>query len=320
MKSQIRKIIKEEIQRLLLLEKFEDPTLASLHKLIGGGRWSDGRKLFSSLAKSKGIDWANAPVGATVAAKQGSSDSNIINVYVVTTGGVNTTGKGDGFTLSRGLLGITVGNKIAGFNGNLVSNKGDRAGASYSNKGIWNFKQMNAHADKVYQIDTSLIPNTRDMQKSREEAKRGATALMNARDILYRNKRRYEEALILKAGAGGWKSAREYVKRAHETLGKAIDANTKMLSNGEYASGWDSHYSLASRLYENIMKEFQNFQEQNKAYLKAQGKKDGSRAGGTYNKDRMDQALKTMKDYYNDFDKRMKRVMAEKPKKIQTAY
>ena len=143
---------------------------------------------------------------------------------------------------------------------------------------------MNAYADKGYQIDTSLIPNTRDIQKSREEAKRGATALMNARDIRYKNQRRYEDALTMKAGAGGWKSAREYVKRAHETLGKAIDANTKMLSNGEYASGWDSHYSLASRLYANIMDEFQKFQEQNKAYLKAQGKKDGSRAGGKYNK------------------------------------
>ncbi len=316
----IRKIIKEELQALLLTEKFEDPTLASLSKLIGGNRWSDGRKLFSSLAKSQGIDWANAPTGATVVSQQGDPDSDVINVYVVTSEKRNRTTKGGQWILSKGLLGITVGNKIAGFNGNLVSNKGDRAGASYSNKGIWNFKQMNQHADKVYQIDTSLIPNTQDMQKSREEAKRGATALMNARDIRQQNTRRYQDALTMKAGAGGWKSAREYVKRAHETLGKAIDANTKMLSNGEYASGWDSHYSLASRLYENIMKEFQNFQEQNKAYLKAQGKKDGSRAGGTYNKDRMDQALKNMKDYYNDFDKRMKRVMAEKPKKIQTAY
>ena len=320
MKSQIRQIVKEEIQRLLLLEKFEDPTLASLSKLIGGNKWSDGRQLFSSLAKSKGVDWANAPIGSTVVSKQGSSDSNVINVYIVTTGGVNTTGKGEGFTLSRGLLGITVGSKIAGFNGNLVTTKGDRAGASYSNRGIWNFKQMNAHADKVYQIDTSLIPNTADMQKSREEAKRGATALMNARDIRTQNKRRYEDALTLKAGAGGWKSARDYVKRAHETLGKAIDINTKMLSSGKYASGWDSNYSLATRLYENIMSEFKKFQEQNNGWLKNKRKSDRSKDYGSYNKERMDQAIKNMKDYYIDFDKRMKRVLAEKPKPISTGY
>jgi len=287
---------------------------------LGSSKWGAGRQLFQSLAKSKGIDWANAPTGATVVSKQGSASSEIINVYVVTSDQKNKTAKGEGWTLSKGLLGITVGSKIAGFNGNLVTSKGDRAGASYYNKGIWNFKQLNAHADKVYQIDTSLIPNNKDIQAARAEAKKGATALMKARDILQANNRRYQDALTLKAGAGGWKTARDFAKRATETLSKAIQTNTKMLSNGEYASGWDSNYSLAARLYENIMKEFQNFQEQNKAYVKYKNQKDGSRGYGKYNKERMDQALKNMKDYYTDFDKRMKRVMSEKPKKIASAW
>ena len=318
----IKKIIKEELASLLLLEKFNSKRLGKLYNMLGSGKWSAGRKFFMNLANSKGFDWANAPEAAVTISKSGATSPDMLNVFIVNSNKGNRTSKGDGWRLDKGLLGMTVGNKLAGFNANLVTNKGDRAGASYSNRGIWNFKQMNAYADEVYSINMKMIPSAKDTQAARAEAKKGATALMKAKDVAQQNKKNYQNALTLKAGAGGWKSARDYVKKAHDELLAGIAANTKQLSNGKYSTGWDSHYSLAIRLYENIMSEFKLFQEQNKAYLKNKpkpGAEDKYDRSG-YNKDRANQAIKNMKDYYNDFHKRMERVKNDPVKSIEAAY
>ena len=318
----IKQIIKEEIQSLLILEKFQSKRLGKLYNMLGSGKWADGRKLFQTLAKSRGFDWANTPEAAVTISKSGATSSDMLNVFIVNSRKGNNTSKGDGWKLDIGLLGMTVGKKLSGFNANLVSNKGDRAGASYSNRGIWNFKQMNAYADEVYSINMKMIPSAKDTQAARAEAKKGATALMKAKDVAQQNKKNYQNALTMKAGAGGWKSARDYVKKAHDELLAGIAANTKQLADGKYSTGWDSHYSLATRLYENIMSEFKVFQEQNKAYLKNKpkaGAEDKYNRSG-YNKDRANQAIKNMKDYYIDFHKRMERVKNDPVRSIEAAY
>ena len=327
-KSELKQIIKEEYEKLisegLLTEKFQSPALAALAKQLSSGTWSDGKKFFTTLAKRKGFDWANTPPEAITQGNVGSSDSNVLNVYIVTTDSKrNNTSKGEGWRLSKGLLGMTMGNKIVSMNGNLVSYKGDRAGANYQNKGIHNFKQLNAHSDKVVMIDTTKVPTSNDIKRAREEAKRGATALMKARDVLDANKRRYQSALTMKAGAEGWKGARKYVTDATAILTKAIASHTKMLSSGMIMTGWDTEYGLAARMYENIMKEFQSFQEQNKSYLdnlekeKADGKDNYS---SKYSKDRMDQTLRNMKEYSQDFTKRMVKISKMKPVKIKKGW
>ena len=326
-KSELQQIIKEEYAKLisegLITEKFQSPALAALSKMLQNGRWNTGKTLFNTLAKNKGFDWANTPNDAVSQGNTGSTNNDVLNVYIVTTEKRNTTSKGEGWRLDKGLLGMTMGNKIVGFNANLVSNKGDRAGATYSNKGISNFKQMNAHADKVVMIDTSKVPSSIEIKRSREEAKKGATALMKAKEVLDANKRRYQRALTMKAGAEGWKGARKYVTDATAILTKAIASHTKMLSSGMIMTGWDTEYGLAARMYENIMKEFQNFQEQNKAYLdnlereKADGKDNYS---SKYSKDRMDQTLRNMKEYSQDFTKRMVKISKMKPVKIKKGW
>jgi len=321
-KSELQQIIKEEYAKLisegLITEKFQSPALAALSKMLGNGRWNTGKKLFTTLAKNKGFDWANTPNDAVSQGNTGSTNKDVLNVYIVTTEKRNTTSKGEGWRLDKGLLGMTMGNKIVGFNANLVSNKGDRAGATYSNKGISNFKQMNAHADKVVMIDTSKVPSSNEIKRSREEAKKGATALMKAKEVLDANKRRYQNALTMKAGAEGWKGARKYVTDATAILTKAIASHTKMLSSGMIMTGWDTEYGLAARMYENIMKEFQNFQEQNKAYLdNLKAEKDRKdNYSSKYSKDRMDQTLRNMKEYSQDFTKRMVKLSKMKPVKI----
>ena len=57
----IRKIIKEELQALLITEKFESKKLSNLYSMLAAERWSGGKTIFTRIAAAKKFDWANAP-------------------------------------------------------------------------------------------------------------------------------------------------------------------------------------------------------------------------------------------------------------------
>ena len=257
----IRKIIKEELQSLLLMEKFESRKLSDLYKLLNAERWQGGKQIFDKMARLKKFDWVNVPDSAVIKSTSGDAGSEVMNVFIVTKAKQNMQDKGYYYsTIRPGLLGLTLGKKVLDANGSIVDRRSDRAGGDYTKKGVHNFKQFNAYADVVYRIDISRVPSSADVQKSRAKAKEGATALMSARDILRANKRRYQDALTMKAGEGGWKSARDMVKRATELFQKAIENHTKMISNGMYMDTWNNEYGNASRLYSEIMRKFATFQ------------------------------------------------------------
>ena len=119
----------------------------------------------------------------------------------------------------------------------------------------------------------------------------------------------------MKAGEGGWRSARDMVKRATEALQKAIEKHTKMLSNGMYMDTWNNEYGNATTLYNNIMDKFKRFQEQNKSALKYKDDREKK-----YHTDRMAVTLKDMQDLFKDFDRRMKQLEKAQPKKIQAGW
>ena len=308
----IRKIIKEELQSLLLTEKFESSQLAGLYSLLSG-QWRGGKELFNKIAQKQKFDWANTPDKAIKKASSGSSAHGIINIFVVTNPKKNVRDRsGWAGTVNKGLLGMTDGKTVLGINGDIATSRGGRAGADYNTKGIHNFKAFNEYADVVYQIDTSMVPSSADLQKSREEARKGATALLRARDVLDANRRRYQQALTQKAGEGGWKLARDMVKKATEELQNAIKEHTAMLSKGFYSNGWNTQYGAASRLYEQVMSNFQRFQEQNKSAMKS---KDDQ-----YYKNSMAQTLKAMQDEFKDFMRKMKQIKSQKPVKIKAGW
>ena len=313
----IRKIIKEELQSLLLTEKFQSKKLTALYSLLASERWNGGKRIFDRMADKKQFDWANTPDSAVTKATSGDSNSNVLNVFIVTKSKKNTRDKSwYGGTVSPGLLGLTLGKSVLGMNGNIVSRRGDRAGANYNTKGIHNFKAFGEYADIVYRIDTSNIPSSAELQSDRRKAKDGATALMGAREVLRKNRQRYQDALKQKAGEGGWKSAREMVKRATEAFQKAIENHTKLLSSGMYMDTWQNEYSNASNLYSEIMDKFKRFQEQNKSAMKY---KDDPRDSG-YHKDRMAGTLKEMQDAFKNFARKMKQLEGAKPIKIKSGW
>ena len=308
----IKKIIKEELQKLLITEKFQSKKLSDLYRLINTGRWSQGQKIFDQMARWKKFDWANVPDSAVVKSTSGDSSSNVMNIFVVTKEKRNYRSKSWQGTIYPGLIGMTLGKKLLGANGSLVSSKGQRAGADYNTKGIHNFKAFNEYAEVVFRIDVSQIPSSADIQAQRSKAKQGATALMNARDILRSNKQRYQAALTMKAGEGGWKSARDMAKRATEALTKAVESHTAMLSKGMYMTTWSNEYASASHLYDQVMKHFLDFQEANKSAMKQSDDR-----GKRYQLDRMAGSLKAMKDEFIQFTKKLKDLEKAKPVPIQ---
>ena len=308
----IRKIIKEELQKLLITEKFQSKDLTDLYRLLNAGRWSNGKQIFDKMAKWKKFDWANVPDKAVNVSASGNSGNNVMNVFVVTKEKKNIRSTAWHATIYPGLLGMTLGKKVLASNGTIVDKRGERAGADYTTKGIHNFKAFNEFADRVYQIDINQIPSSADIQSKRAEAKKGATALMQARDILRSNKQRYQAALTMKAGEGGWKSARDMAKRATEALTKAVENHTAMLSKGMYMTTWSNEYASASHLYAQVMKHFLDFQEANKSAMKIKDER-----GKGYQLDRMAGSLKAMKDEFIEFTKKLKELEKAKPVPIQ---
>ena len=264
------------------------------------------------MARWKKFDWANTPDSAVIRSTSGDSSSNVMNIFVVTKEKRNYRSKSWQGTIYPGLIGMTLGKKLLGANGSLVSSKGQRAGADYNTKGIHNFKAFNEYSEVVYRIDVSQIPSSADIQNQRHTAKQGATALVKAKDILRSNKQRYQAALTMKAGEGGWKSARDMAKRATEALTKAVENHTAMLSKGMYMTTWSTEYGAAAHLYDQVMRKFLDFQEANKSAMKQSDDR-----GKTYQQNRMADALKGMKDEFNEFSKKMKELLKAKPVPIK---
>ncbi len=308
----VKKIIKEELQKLLIIEKFQSRKLSNLYNLVNSSNWNPGKRIFHKMAQAKKFDWANVPDQAVEQSSSGNSGNNVLNIFIVTKEKRNTRDKDWHGTVYPGLLGMTMGKKVLAMNATIADTRGERAGAGYQTKGIHNFKAFNEFADTVFQIDIGLIPSSADIQNKRAEAKKGATALMSARDTLRSNKQRYEAALTMKAGEGGWKSARDMAKRATDALTKAVGNHTAMLSKGMYMTTWSNEYAAASDLYNQIMRHFLDFQEANKSAMKIKDER-----GKGYQHDRMSTALKKMKDEFRAFTSKLKDLAKVKPQPIE---
>ena len=301
-KSELKQIIKEEYAKLLT-EKFQSKTLGQLSNLLGSGKWSDGKKLFTGMAAKRGFDWANTPEEAITKSSAGNSNPNFISIYIVNSEKRNTTSKGGNWRLDKGLLGITVGNKVAGFAGFKSNEKSNRAGADYSNKGISNFKQMNLHADVVYTIDTTKIPSTTDLTRERAESKKGATALLKARDVANANHRRYKTALTMKVAATGAEGMEKLMAQAAQVVQQVIDKNTEMLKKGKYQTSWDTYKTVTdrySRMVDSYVRYKQEFASMEKDKANAPDDSDNWR------RDYVAVYMKEIKDYYTDMLKKAK--------------
>ena len=316
----LRSIIREHIQKSLITEKFGSQEAKELNKKAGiGGRW--GKSMMQKLSTQHQIAWDL--VDSSAFGRSPNGGSNVLNFFFVDRSKQNPF-KGNSWdgTISAGLIGITQGKKVAGYNssrfsqGNAlgtVDKASNRAGSQAP--GIHNFKRYSEVADAVITLDLSKVKGTAaDKVENRKAAKEGATALMTAKDVLRKNKSRYESALTDRHAGAGLESVEKMLDLAHRMFSEALAKDVATLKSGFYEESWGGRFSEAQNLYRRMVDEYKKFVETAATAKKSAEKKvkDGGWDEGAYYKQRLPGISRSMQQYLQDFKSKMKQPAADR--------
>ena len=159
---------------------------------------------------------------------------------------------------------------------------------------------------------------TADKTAERAEAKKGAAALIKAKDIAYENRKRYEKILSDRlAKSGPADQAIKMVEAISAEYNKAVQKRLAMLKKGKVADTWSSSYmGNVSRYYDAIIKEFEYLMSEEKSMMQAKQKDaENQKATGDsdwneekYYRDRMVEHARKIQKYYKEFKLANKKV------------
>ena len=239
-KSDIRKIIKEEVIQLIkeqyLTEAFADPKLAMINKLGGlDRRW--GENFWNAAAKTYDLAWDKLPKGTLqkmtplnpLALKDG-----MMTFWVVKTSKPNIFRTGyASSTVQPGILAVTLGGKIQYFNrGGQISPKGSRSQAPVgkAERGQLMVKKLKELADEIYTFNLgNFRGGTTALKAKRAELKLGKDTFQNAKQWKQANLARYKQILDARVGTRDQvdKMVANIVKIANEAIKTGMEI-TKM--------------------------------------------------------------------------------------------
>jgi hypothetical protein len=239
-KSDIRKIIKEEVIQLIkeqyLTEAFADPKLAMINKLGGlDRRW--GENFWNAAAKTYDLAWDKLPKGTLqkmtplnpLALKDG-----MMTFWVVKTPKPNIFRTGyASSTVQPGVLAVTLGGKIQYFNrGGQISPKGSRSQAPVgkAERGQLMVKKLKELADEIYTFNLgNFRGGTTALKAKRAELKLGKDTFQNAKQWKQANLARYKQILDARVGTRDQvdKMVANIVKIANEAIKTGMEI-TKM--------------------------------------------------------------------------------------------
>ena len=298
--NKIRSIIKEEIQKILLQEKFQSRTLQFIWSKFGGR----DKQFFDKTAKSRNFDWANMPDDAI---RQGANSSNsFMNIFFVDKMKKNPFETGWEGSLYPGIIGITIGKKSmywpndrwrsSNSSTNMIGNQG---------KKLDNYKRYNQVADTIYSIDLSKVPSNEEIKKARAAAKQGATALLKAKTVKDENLRRYKKAMQDMVAIKGPNELKKMLDEATKVVQQVFQFSTDMYKKDMSITMWDNYNSVTSR-YGDMVRAFENFAKETRNYEKS--KKDGGEGDNWY-KDYVNRYAGEVKAYYKELLTTAKKVL-----------
>ena len=298
--NKIRSIIKEEIQKILLQEKFASSKITNLFKLMSSG----DRKFFDQTAKSRGFAWSDVEDENVLGGATASNDH--MNIFIVDSRKKNPYKDGyEWGDIMPGIIGITIGKKSMYWpskrwgssksSSNMIGNQG---------KKLDNYKRYGQVADRVLSIALDDIPSAKEKQEARAEAKRGATALMKNKDVVNQNMKRYKKALQAKVMDKGPDELKRMLDEATSVTEKVFKFTTDMLKKGMYSTGWDSYQTIANN-YGNMVRAYENYVRDAAEYAKD---KDDDKYS-SWRKDYVASRAGEVKGYYQELLKKAKIVM-----------
>jgi hypothetical protein len=239
-KSDIRKIIKEEVIQLIkeqyLTEAFADPKLAMINKLGGLDRRWRGT-FWDAAAKTYDLAWDKLPKGTLQ--KKSVTDPSILKDGMMTFWVVKTqkpnifrTGYASS-TVYPGVLAVTLSGKIQYFNrGEGIGAKGsrDQEPVGKAERGQLMVKKLKELADETYTFSLGdFRGGTTALKAKRAELKLGKDTFKDAKAWKQANLKRYKDILDARVGSRDVVDAMvaKIVKMANEAVKTGMEI-TKM--------------------------------------------------------------------------------------------
>ena len=169
----------------------------------------------------------------------------------------------------------------------------------------------------VLQIDYKAGGDASEVRASREEARKGATALKSAKEILNSNKARYGDLIRKAKGAQGIEPLKKMFDEVTAEYTTAVTESADRLKDGYVSSVYNSALDIAGNHYSRMMRVLANFIEYDLDVKK--------RGEASWNKDSRDSAAKEMHNEYKSFKKYMKQLKQHQKaggswKKIESRY
>ena len=295
--TKLRKLVREEIMKSLITEKFESKAITALFQTMD----RNDKKFFDVTAKGRGFAWSDVE-DKNVGTKANPSN-DYMNIFILNDRKVNPFQRQSEYgQLDKGIIGITIGKKSMYWPKQRYSSSDQKIGNQQ--KSVDNYKRYSEVADRVLSIALSDIPSAKEKQAARAEAQKGATALMTARDVVNANEKRYKKALTLKIAATGAEGMEKLMAQAAKVVQQVIDKNTQMLKKGKYQTSWDTYKTVTdrySRMVDTYIRYKQEFatMEREKADIKSKAI-DAHDDLDNWRHDYVASYMKEIKDYYQD--------------------
>ena len=311
----LRRLIREELVRTLLVERFGSKILTKLHTATtksAGNRFlhnkHNNKAAFQMLSKTYNIQWDKI-TDKDIKKSNRLSKKGLEIIVAQADGEVRpTSGWGSTGYFQKGqILGISMNGKrvwVGGgwHNKKAATGQGSREGnLGLDVRGFNKLDQLLKLGEIkpiVLHIDHKAGGDASEVRASREEARKGALALKKAKEISNSNKARYASIITKAKGAQGIEPLKKMFDEVAKAFQVALKESTDKIKDGFISVSYSSALDIAGRHYDRMTRILQNFIEYDL---------DTQKAGeDSWTKDSRDSSAKDMHSEYKSFKKQMK--------------
>ncbi len=334
--KKLRKVIREEIIKALITERFGSKVLTKLHtntmqrrKGAKGQLYLDNKHnnkaAFNALSKKYNVMWDKI-TDKDIKKSNRLTGKGLEIIVAQKDGSVSPTSgwRSSGFFQKGQMLGVSMDGKrvwMGGgyYNPKAATGQGSREGnfgldVRGHNK-LDQLMKLGEIKPIVLQIDYKAGGDAGELRASREEARAGALALKKARDVKKENESRYRELMKKAAGAKGIEPLKKMFDEVTAEYTVAVTEAADKLKAGFVNPSWTTELSTASRAFDDMFRYLKEFMEQ----VEHEKKYPDS-----YYKDAKNDAARNMHKAYKEFKKTWKQLQRQSKKemwkKIESRY
>ena len=325
--QQFRHLVREEIRRLLITERFGSKILSKLHSTTVPKDYASNKQTnkaaFHAMSKTYNIKWDK--ITDKDIKKSNKLTKKGLEIIVATKDGeIRPTDRwASTIRIKKGqMMGVSMNGKRVWMGGGwykpkAATGQGSRAGNIGLDARGFNKLDQLLKIDVnpiVLQVDYEAGGDASSDRASREEARRGALALKKANVIKDENKKRYRDLMKQSAGSKGIAPLKKMLDEVTKMYHDALTESVNKLKDGFVNTDWDTDWKIIANSHEDM---FRNLKE----YI--EGEEEMKRSENEYSiryaKEQRDSAAKGMYQTYKSMKERLKILKQKKSgyKKIE---